>query len=181
MHFNFQMKTRRERWRRFPHPHIVSYHGSLLKGNYIDETVRQWLICTITHCDIPGSAFCSSLSDGQLLTIDQRLHLRVEWQYQFISSYWVSANNNWYLAHVSQRHLSAIRELINRLAVCLWKREEKCKICLWICSLPWRGEKGNALPSLAKFNLFRWPCAPANLFTFNTVLALFFIDNHVNN
>lgn len=73
---------------------------------------------------------------------------RVEWQHRFVSSYWVLANNNWYLAHVSQRHLSAIRELINRLAVCLWKGEEMCKICLWICSHAWCGGKKAAFSPL---------------------------------
>lgn len=78
---------------------------------------------------------------------------RVEWQHQFVSSYWVLANNNWYLAHVSQRHLSAIRELINRLAVCLRKGEEMCKICLWICSHPWCGKKKKAAFSPLYLNL----------------------------
>lgn len=98
---------------------------------------------------------------------------RVEWQHQFISSYWVSANNNWYLAHVSQRHLSAIRELINRLAVCLRKREEKCKICLWICSHLWCGEKGNALPS-SKFSS-TFGCLPLPTCSYSTLFWPYFL------
>lgn len=37
-------------------------------------------------------------------------------QHQFISSYWISANINGYLAHVLLKHLSAITELMKRLA-----------------------------------------------------------------
>lgn len=100
---------------------------------------------------------------------------RVEWQHQFISSYWVLANNNWYLAHVSQRHLSAIRELINRLAVCLWKGEEKCKICLWICSHPWGGKKAAFSPLYLNLaSTVAWlPLSTCS--QINTALALFLL------
>ena len=61
-----------------PSHRIVRYCSRFLEGNYIDKMVRQWLICAITHCNIPISAFFSSQSDVQLLTIDQRLH-GAEW------------------------------------------------------------------------------------------------------
>lgn len=53
---------------------MVTDHSRLLQGNSIDETVRQWLICTITPCNITVSAFPSSQTDVQLLIIDHPSH-----------------------------------------------------------------------------------------------------------
>lgn len=45
-----------------------------MKRNYIDETVRQWLIWSITQSDVTALAFSPTQSDVQLLAIDQILH-----------------------------------------------------------------------------------------------------------
>ena len=136
--FNFRINTCRGKWEG-PPPHRVSSHSRLLEGNYIDETVRQWLICAITHRNIPVSAFSSSQRDVQLLTIDQRLHC-VEWNGNLNSFHPIEFQpitiDIWHMLHRGVG-LPVGSWWTGWQFGCLWKREEKCKSCLWMCSHTW--------------------------------------------
>lgn len=115
----------------------------------------------------------------------------IEWQPQFISSYWVSANNNWYLAHSSQRHLSAIRSWLTGWQFGCLSKGEKCKFCLWICSHTWCEGKGSVLPSSSKFSLYNQllalpTCSHSTLFCPYFLLVIMWIikvqvhETHIN-
>lgn len=88
----------------------------LMKRNYIDETVRQWLIWSITQSDVTAPAFYPTQNDVQLLAIDQILHC-TKWDASINSFHLIEFQPyHGYLAHVLLKHLSAITELMNRLA-----------------------------------------------------------------
>lgn len=111
-------------------------------------------------------------------------------QHQFISSYWISANINGYLAHVLLKHLSAITELMKRLAgfVCerggegVGKKEKRNVQILLVNLSSYLALTGQeCLPAWA--HLFHASgCMPlSDTLTFCAAHCLFFIDNQVNN
>lgn len=112
-------------------------------------------------------------------------------QHQFISSYWISANINGYLARVLLKHLSAITELMNRLASFVCERggegigkKKKCAnpACEFVL-IPGTDRTRMALCMCTFFshNGCSGCMLLSDMLTFCTAHCLFFIDNQVNN
>lgn len=146
---------------------------------------------------IHNSEWCNSpsfLSYGKWCPItcywsDIALH-QMGCQHQFISSYWISANFNGYLAHVLLKHLSAITELMNRLAgfVCessgerIGKKKKRNVLILLVNLSSYLALAGQECLHACAHLFHTSGCMPlSDMLIFCTAYYLFFIDNQVNN
>lgn len=147
------------------------------------------MIHSIEWCNSPGFLSCIKWCPITWYWSDIALN-QMGCLHQFISSYWISANINGYLAHVLLKHLSAIPEMMNRLAGFVCEKdgkgtEEKKKRNVLILPANYSSHlaltEQECLP--VSPHLFHTSsCMPrSGMLTFCAAHCLFFIDNQVNN
>lgn len=162
-----------------------------MKRNHIDETVRQWLIWSITQSDVTAPAFCPMQNDVQLLAIDHILHC-TKWDPSINSFHHIEFQPIpmdiwhvfcWNICLSSQSWWTCWQVLfVKRLGRGQRKKEEKCAnpACEFVL-IPGAGRTGMPL-CVSTFVLHQAAACPfLDMLTFCTAHSLFFMDNQVNN
>lgn len=114
-------------------------HSMLMKRDYIDETVWQWLISSTTHSHVTTSVFSPPQMDVQFLAIDQLLHC-TKWNASINSFHPIELQpismDSWhmFLWNICLPSGSWLTGWQFLFVKGMRGRKEMCKFCLWFYS-----------------------------------------------
>lgn len=163
-----------------------------MKRNYIDETVRQWLIWSITQSDVAAPAFYPTQNDVQLLAIDQILHC-TKWDASINSFHHIEFQPvSWVFGTCFAETFVCHRRADEQVGrFCLWRvwggdgeeEEKEMKCANPACEFVLIPDTDRTECLHACAHLFHTSSCMSlsDMLTFCTAHCLFFIDNQVNN